>query len=123
MPWPAVFGEDRQLHLKRRTFAEHRLDPDAAAVHLHNLLGNGEPQPGAALGLAVGAVDLVELLEDARLVLLRNAGPGVGHTEGEMAVARGGGDVYLAGIRELNGIADQVEQHLRQALLVAHANR
>jgi len=88
-----------------------------------DLLGNGEPQPGAALGLPVGAVDLAELLEDARLVLLGNAGPSVGHTEGEMAVAGGGGDVYLAGIRELNGIADQVEQHLRQALLVAHANR
>jgi len=33
----AVFGVDWQLHLKRRTFAERRLHPDAAAVHLHNL--------------------------------------------------------------------------------------
>src|SRR5262249_60696425 len=43
----------RQLHLKRRTFAERRLDPNAAAVHLHNLLGNGEPQPRAALGFVL----------------------------------------------------------------------
>ena len=50
-------------------------------MHLDNLLGNGEPQPGAAFRLGVGAVDLVELLEDARLVLLGNAGPGVDHTQ------------------------------------------
>jgi len=35
-------GVDWQLHLKRCTFAERRLDPDAAAVHLNNLFGNGD---------------------------------------------------------------------------------
>src|SRR5262249_5960311 len=121
-PSHPVRGSDRQLHVKRRTFAERRYDPDAAAVHLHNLLGNGEPQPGAALGLGVGAVDLVELLEDARLVLLRNTGPGVGHTEGEVAVAGGSGDAYLAGVRELDGVAHQVEQDLGEALLITATN-
>ena len=84
---------------------------------------DGEPQPGAAFGLGVRAVDLVELLEDARLVLLRNAGLGVGHTEGEVAVAGGGGDAYLAGVRELDGVAHQVEQDLGEALLVKASTR
>jgi hypothetical protein len=44
----------------------------------------------------VGAVNLVELLEDTRLVLLRNAGPSVGHAQGEMAVGGAGGDAYPA---------------------------
>src|SRR5215470_17686008 len=62
----AVFGVDRQLHLKRRTFAERRLHPNAAAMHFHNLLGDGEAKPRTAFRLGVRAVDLVELLEDAR---------------------------------------------------------
>ena len=33
-------------------------------MHLHDLLGDGEPEAGTALGLGVGAVDLMELLED-----------------------------------------------------------
>ena len=50
-------------------------DPDAAAMHLDDLLGDGEPEPGAALGLGVGAVDLMELLEDARLLFGGMPGP------------------------------------------------
>ena len=34
--------------------------PKAAAVHLDDLLGDSEPQTGAALGLGVRAVDLME---------------------------------------------------------------
>jgi hypothetical protein len=42
-------------------------------VHLDDLSCNGEPEAGAALGLGVGTIDLMELLEDAGLVLFRNA--------------------------------------------------
>src|SRR5262249_43180009 len=90
MPWPCGSPRGSAAPFERSRLC--RLDPDAAAVHLHNLLGDGETKPGAALGLGVGAVDLVELLENAGLVLLRNAGPGVGHTDGEVAVAGRGGD-------------------------------
>ena len=103
------FGADRKLHLEGRALARRRLHPDAAAVHLHDLLGDGKPEAGAALGLGVGAVDLVELLEDARLLLGRDAGPGVGHADGEVAVAQPRGDAHLTGIRELDGVADEVE--------------
>src|SRR5262245_52377281 len=40
-----------------------------------------------------------------------------------MAVPRARGDAHLAGIGELDGVADEVEQHLREALLVTEANR
>jgi hypothetical protein len=37
-------------------------------VHLYDLLGDGEAEARTALGFGVGAVDLVELVEDAGLV-------------------------------------------------------
>src|SRR5215469_6097023 len=79
-------GASRELHLERRTLAQGRLDPNAPAVHLDDLLGDGEPEAGAALGLGKGAVDLMELLEDARPLVLGNAGPRIGHAHVEVTV-------------------------------------
>src|SRR5215475_13111399 len=59
------FGAHGELHLKRRSFARRRHHPEPAPVHLHDLLGDGEPEARAAFGLDVRTVDLVELLEDA----------------------------------------------------------
>jgi hypothetical protein len=58
--------------LKGRALAQRLPNPDAAAVQFDDLIGDGEAGAGAALGLRVGAVDLVELLEDAGLVFKRN---------------------------------------------------
>ena len=55
-------------------------------MHLNDLLGNGETKTGTALGLGVGTVDLVELLEDARLMLHGNAWSRIGHANVELAV-------------------------------------
>ena len=41
----------------------------------------------------------------------------------ETAAAGTGLDDHLAGIGEVDGIADQIEQHLRQAALIATARR
>jgi hypothetical protein len=51
-------------------------------VHLDDLLGNGEAQARAALGLGKRAVDLVELLEDPILLIKRYARAGVCHRDG-----------------------------------------
>ena len=59
LDWLAELGARWELHLKRRSFARRRHDPDAAPVHLDNLLGDGEPEARAALGLGKGAVDCV----------------------------------------------------------------
>jgi hypothetical protein len=37
-------------------------------VHFHDALGDRETQPGAALGLGWGRVDLLELLKDFLLI-------------------------------------------------------
>src|SRR5262245_3264391 len=118
----AVFGEDGQLHLKRRSFAEGRLDPNASTVHLHDLLGDGETQPGAAFGLGIRAIHLMELLEDTGLFLLRDPRSRVRHGDGEVPIHRRRSDTDLAGLRELDGVADEIEQHLREALLIAETN-
>jgi hypothetical protein len=55
-------------------------------MHLHDLLGDGEAQTDASLGLGVLAVNLVELLEDASLVLFGNAGPCIDQADVEVAV-------------------------------------
>src|SRR5262249_29724635 len=111
-----------ELHLERRAFARRRLHPDAAAVHLHDLLGDGEAETRATLGLGKRAVDLVELLEDPSLLVKGYAGPGVRHRDGEMAVPRARGDADLAGVGELDGVANEIEQHLCEALFITEAN-
>jgi hypothetical protein len=54
--------------MKDRSSTQRRLDPDAPAVHLHDLLGDGETETGAALCLGIGTVDLVELSKMCRLM-------------------------------------------------------
>jgi hypothetical protein len=54
-----------------------RLNPDAPAVHLDDLSGNGETEPRATLGTGVRAVDLPELLEDVLALVGRDAGAGI----------------------------------------------
>ena len=119
----AELGARGQLQLKRRSFARRRLHPDAAAVHLDDLLGDGEAEARAALGLGVRAVHLVELLKDPILLVEWYAGAGVFHRDGEMAVPSARGDAHFTSVGELDGITDEIEQNLREALLVAEANR
>src|SRR5262245_19125396 len=90
-------------------------------MHLHNLPRDREAKPGTALRLGAGAVDLVKLLEDARLVLLRNAGTRVGYSNFEVPVYHFRRDTHLAGVGELNSVAHKIEYHLREALFVAEA--
>ena len=56
-------------------------DPDAAAVQLHDLLGDGHAQPRAAALLQLARADLHEVLEEFPLVLDRYAGALVLHSQ------------------------------------------
>src|SRR5215471_18517997 len=105
----AELGARGEFHLKRRSFARRRLHPDTAAVHLHDLLGDGEAQASATLGLGQRAVDLMELFEDTRLLRGRNAGTRVGHSNVEVPVYSFGCHTHLASIRELDGVPNKVE--------------
>src|SRR5262245_49702950 len=99
------------------------LNPDMPAVHLNDLLSDGEPKASASLGLRVRAVDLVELLEDASLMIRWNVWPCIGHADVEMAVLCLGCHTYFPGVGELDGVPHEADQHLREALFVAEANR
>ena len=92
-------------------------------MHLDDLLGDGEAEAGSALGLGIGVVDLVELLEDALQLLRRYSWTRVSHGNSEVAVHGRRGDAHFARVGELDGVADEVEEHLGEALLVAQADR
>ena len=49
-------------------------------MHFNYLSGNGEPEPRAALGARVRAVDLAELLENALALFRWDAGAGIADT-------------------------------------------
>src|SRR5262245_27433248 len=97
-------GARGKLHLEGRALAQRRLHPDATTMHLDNLLGDGKPETGATLRLGQGAVDLMELLEDARPLVLGNAGPRIGDADVEVTVDRLGSHAHLARVRELDGV-------------------
>src|SRR5208337_2160406 len=86
-------------------------------------LAMARPRPVPPFGLRVRVVDLVELLEDPRPLVLRNAGTGVDDTHREASVDGIGSHADLASIGEFDRIADEIEQHLRETLLVAEAER
>ena len=68
MRWAPELGTRWQLHLKGRALTQERLNPDAATMHIDDLLGNREPMAGVALGLGIATVDVMEVLKDARLM-------------------------------------------------------
>ena len=115
-------GASWEFHLESRTLAQRRFDPDATAVHFSNLLGDGSSEAPATFSLCVGTVDLMELLEDAGKVGFGYARSCVGDGDGEVAVGSHGTDPYLPSVRELDGVADKIEEHLGEALLVTEAN-
>src|SRR5262249_55523343 len=75
-----------------RAVPELGLDPDAPAVQLDQPLGQRESETGA-LALLRADVGLLELFEDAFLVLGRDPGTGVSHRHEHLPVLPGGCDV------------------------------
>ena len=66
----------RELEPEGRAFALGALDADASSVGFHDLLAEREAEAGAADRARFGGVDAEELLEDAGLLLGRNADSG-----------------------------------------------
>lgn len=91
-------------------------------MQFDDLLSDSEAEARPALGLRVRAVDLVELLENARSVLFGNARTRIRHAYSEAAIRGHGPHAYFSSVRELDGVAYEVEQHLRETLFVAQAN-
>ena len=69
--------------------------------------------------LVVRGIGLLEFLEDLVLIRVGNARTGVAHRYRERSVRRRGLDRDLALVGELDRIADEIEQHLREPAFVA----
>ena len=111
------------LEREDRTVARAGVHPEPATVHLDDPPRDGEPEPGAALGLGDRIVGLLELLEQLLLIGGIDSRSGVVHRHAERAIGRRDLDRHFAGVGELDRVADQIEQHLGQLLLVAVASR
>jgi hypothetical protein len=72
--------------VERRASPEFRLYPDAATMHFDDLLGNCQSKPRAPFCLGVGAVYLLELLEDASLLSDSNPGSRVADMNRELII-------------------------------------
>src|SRR5512136_1738969 len=108
---PGVTISRGQRHPDNRTTARTVLGGDTAAMCLHNPLADGQPQSGATD--AIGTLHAIELVEDAKQVLLRNADPTVCHFDLNQAVSLSAGD--LNG-RSRRGVLERVLQDVDQYL-------
>ena len=76
-----------------RALADLAFERDRAMVVRHGVLDDGQPQPRAAARLGVALVHAVEALEDAALMLRRDADARVAH--GETGAAALGADAHI----------------------------
>src|SRR5829696_5278201 len=114
---------ERELEQEGGALAQLGFGPDAAAMALDDMASDGKAEPGAAPS-DTGPVDLVEALEDARAVRLRDPHPVVGHRrEGIVPVAPHRYPDLATFGTELHRVVDQVDEHLPQPGLVAADGR
>jgi len=78
---------------------------------------------GAALLARDGIVGLLKLLKQLGLIGSGDAGSGVTHRDTKLSIGRFGLNGDFAGIGELNRVADEIDQYLRQAATVTVARR
>src|ERR687893_1359921 len=102
--------------------ADLALDEDIAAVHLDDLLADGEPQaapPGRAGAILVHPV---EPLEELVQLFLRDTDAGVPHLYGQRRVVLYYRDIHASPrVGVLDGVVQQVEEDLVELLGVADA--
>lgn len=125
-----VRAADRQVEGEGAALAGRALRGDGPAEELGDLSADGEPEAGAAVLAAGGAVGLLEGSEDGLQLLLGDADARVPYPEGQQRPAPGkpGGD--LGGLRrfdaeldaaalgELDRVGQQVAQDLAQPRVV-----
>ena len=90
-------------------------------MHLDDALDDREAEAGTTLFPGDGTVSLLKRLEDLLLIGFRDTWAGVRHGHCEGAGRGRRPRLHLAGLGELDGIADEVQEYLRQAPLVTLA--
>ena len=124
---PRVSGRDGQglrgdLEAEGRPLAKLRFHRDPAAHEAHQLGADGQAEPGAPVAAVGGPVQLREALEQLAQLVPRNSEPRVADGHGELLRLRieGRDDRDSAPVRELQGIADEIDHHLPQTAPVPH---
>ena len=116
----------RQRDGEATSVSRLRLHPDFAPHRRDQPPRNGESEPGAGL-LPVPARRgrLIEGLEEMGEVGLGDTGAGVTHGQADRIGLRAVRDLKRdsAAVRELDAVAEQVEQHLAQLLAIAGHRR
>jgi hypothetical protein len=115
---------DRQRHDERRPLAfAGALRPDGAAVHLGEVLDDGEPQAQAVVPSRRAAVGLAEAVEDVGEELGLDAHAGVDDADLQMRIDPLEEHLHLAALRrELDGIGEQIpDDNTYTALGTPHA--
>src|SRR5712692_6898772 len=112
-------GEPERAALSR--LAVH---PDLAAHQLHEAPADGETESGPAELARGRAIGLAEWLEQARSGLGGNSDAAITHGNAQLDIVRGlvrdfDRGHHLAALRELDGVSDQIDQHLAEATGVA----
>jgi len=101
----------------RAALAGRALHVDAAVHVLDDAAGDGEPE-ARALGARTDVAGLLERLEDAGDVGRRDARARVLDLEEDVALLRRAPQDHPPLAGELEGLAEQIEQHLHEPLLV-----
>src|SRR6478735_11297991 len=111
---------ERQSDLEGGALAELAGHRDAAAVGVHDRLGDRESEPDAGDRIGEHPASAEELVEDLALLGLGDATTGVADLDhGDVAVASDASLDPTAGRGVLDRVAEQVVEDLREALAVA----
>src|SRR5215207_2924345 len=116
--------QQRQVDDERRPLPFPRADRDPALHPPDELAADVQAQPGSADAPGLLGIDAVNLAEDPLLLAVRDPETLVPHCDPQAAVARLELDLHTPALgRVLDGVVDQVEQHLAEPLLVARDER
>ncbi len=112
-------GVDRNTHHELAAHARFRVDFDVTIHHVDELFTDRQSQPGALeITLHAGA-DLEERVEQARDLFRRDSHAGVAHAKRQIPLFHIGVQDNAAGVGELDGVVQQVGDHLLQAQRIA----
>src|ERR1700674_1772974 len=117
-------GPKRELDREGGPLVRGALEVDRAAVQLHQLLGQGQPEPGARVLPVTGALDLVEGAEDLVLDILGDPDTTVLDRDPKNRALNGGLEAdFPRRRRELDGVRQQVVEDLLELVLVCNQQR
>src|SRR4051812_25929710 len=117
---PEKSGARRDGEAEDAAVARDALDPNSAAVELDDDLTNRQAESGAAVGLCIGRLDLAEPFEDPLTRFGRYAAPMITNREGRDAARiteRREKNPSIGG-RKLDRVADEVREHLHDAIVI-----